>query len=247
MLYDRYFDALLTKIQEIREHERDSILKAARLCTDTLQSKGVIHIYDTGHLVNQELTNRAGGMAAFNPLKFNFNVDTTYNHRERDREPVKTEVPYETQLVSMVITRGGLRPGDVLIIGTVSGKSSLPIELARQAREHGLKVICVTAVSYSSKLKSSHSSGKLLYEVGDVVIDNHADYGDAMLEVEGLDRKIIPASGMGAVVALWALVAGIAEEMLSRGLEPTFFMSANRPDGPEQYQASLAAYREKGF
>jgi hypothetical protein len=32
-------------------------------------------------------------------------------------------------------------------------------------------------------------------------------------------------------VAIWAVVAGIVEEMLGRGLKPTVFPSVNRPDG----------------
>lgn len=213
-----------------------------------MQNRGVIHLYDTGHLVNRELVNRVGGMASFAPLTFDFGVQNPNRYRDENKEPpIIPPTTTDTQLVSVVISRSNFRPGDVLIVGTVSGKTAVPIELAIQAKQLGLTVISVTAVKYSSQLKSDHPSGKRLFEVTDRVIDNHADYGDAMLEVEGLDRKIIPASGVGAVVALWGLVAAITDEMLQRGLAPTFFMSINLPDGPAIYQATMADYIKKGY
>lgn len=247
-LYDRYYEAITGLIGEIREAERENIARAARVCADTLQNKGLIHVYDTGHLVNRELVNRVGGLAAFTPLTFDFGVQNPNRYRDEHKEPpIIPPTTTDTQLVSVVISRSNFRPGDVLIVGTVSGKTAVPIELAIQAKQLGLTVISVTAIKYSSQLKSDHQSGKRLFEVTDLVIDNHAEYGDAMLEVEGIDRKIIPASGVGAVIALWSLVAAISDEMLQRGLAPTFFKSINLPDGPAVYQATMADYIEKGY
>jgi uncharacterized phosphosugar-binding protein len=101
----------------------------------------------------------------------------------------------------------------VLFVGSVSGKTASVVELALQAHLHGLTVIALTAPAYSSKLESEHPSGKRLYEVADLVLDNHAPYGAALLEVEGLDYPICPSSGIGAAVTLWAVVR-IVEEML---------------------------------
>jgi uncharacterized phosphosugar-binding protein len=67
--------------------------------------------------------------------------------------------------------------------------------------------------------------------MADLVLDNHAPYGDAMLEVPGLDYPVCPASGLDAAAIMWAVVAGILEDMLARGLKPTVFPSVNRPDG----------------
>ena len=135
----------------------------------------------------------------------------------------------------------------MLFVGSVSGKTANVVELALQARAHGLTVIALTALAYSSKLASEHPSGKRLYEVADLVLDNHAPYGDALLEVEGLDYPICPASGIGAAVTLWAVVAGIVEEMLRRGLKPTVFPSVNRPDGKTLVSQVEAEARRKGY
>jgi uncharacterized phosphosugar-binding protein len=108
-------------------------------------------------------------------------------------------------------------------------------------------VIAVTALGYSSRLASEHPSGKRLFESADLVLDNHAPYGDGMLTVEGLDYPICPASGLGAVAVLWGVVAGMVEELLARGLKPTIYPSVNRPDGRALVAAVEAEAQAKGF
>ena len=55
------------------------------------------------------------------------------------------------------------------------------------------------------------------------------------------------ASGIGAATVLWAVVAGIVEEMLARGLKPTVFPSVNRPDGKESVSQVEADAMRKGY
>lgn len=149
--------------------------------------------------------------------------------------------------IEHIFVTNQLRKGDVLFVGSVSGKAANVVELAIQGRAHGLTVIAVTALSYSSKLASEHPSGKRLYEVADLVLDNRAPYGDGMLEVDDLDYPICPASGIGAALVMWAVVAGTVEELLGRGLKPTVFPSINRPDGKTLVSQVEAEALEKGY
>jgi uncharacterized phosphosugar-binding protein len=226
MLIQRYFEALQERIAAIAA-DTEAIEDAANLCANALTNGGAVHIFDSGHLVSHELVNRAGGLVAFNRLGFSLTIDN----------PVKARAPEEASpslsfsYIQHVFESNQLRRGDVLFVGSVSGKTANVVELAIRAKEHGLKVIVITALAYSSRLVSEHSSGKHLYECADLALDNHAPYGDAMLTVEGLEYPICPASGIGAVTVLWAVVAGLVEEMLARGLKPTIFPSVNRPDG----------------
>ena len=72
--------------------------------------------------------------------------------------------------IAHVFENGQLRPGDVLFVGSVSGKTANVVELALQARANGLFVIALTALDYSAKLISEHPSGKRLYEAADLVL-----------------------------------------------------------------------------
>ncbi|GBC96515.1 hypothetical protein HRbin16_02321 [bacterium HR16] len=246
-LITKAFEAYRQLLVDIERSQGEAIRRAAKVCAGCLARQGVIHLYDTGHLVSRELINRVGGLAAMSSLNFSLSVDNPNQFRQAQGETGKGGFETDALIVSAALKRSHIKAGDVLIIGTVSGKQTIPVELAIQAKEHGLTTIGITSIRYSSQLQSVHPSGKRLFEVVDMVIDNGADYGDAMLEVEGLDRKVCPASGIGAAMVMWALVAGIVEEMLKRGLQPTVFKSINLPDGPEIYKQTVEDYIRKGY
>ena len=244
MLIETYFDKLRERIDAIAANP-EPIRQAAKLCADALAQGGAIHVFDSGHMLSSELIHRAGGLAAFSPLSFSLNVVNPVRTRP-DRD-----LPQENDLsfgyIEHIFDSNQLRPGDVLFVGSVSGKTPNVIELALQARRHGLQVIALCSLAYSSRLAPEHPSGKKLYEVADLVIDNQAPYGDGMIAVEGLEYPICPASGIDAAAVMWAVVAGIVEEMLARGLTPTVFPSVNRPDGKALLSQVEADALRKGY
>ncbi|GBC93122.1 hypothetical protein HRbin15_01609 [bacterium HR15] len=242
-----YFERLHQQLQELERRSLGAIEQAAEQCARCLLNGGVIHVYDTGHLVSRELINRAGGLAAFTSFSFDLQVQNPNPYREGQGIGGRTTPETVRAIVHAALDRSRVAPGDVLIIGSVSGKTPFPVELAIQARERGLFTIALTALDYSSRLESEHTSGKRLFEVADLVIDNAAPYGDAMMWIEGLEEPFCPASGIGAAAALWAVVAGIIEQMVQAGKPPTIFASINRPDGQERYKRSIERYKKKGY
>lgn len=242
MLIERYFSALQAQLAELAAHP-EPIRRAAKLCADALADGGVIHIFDSGHLVSQELIFRAGGLAALSGLEIGLNIANVVRTR-----PALPDGPGLTfGYIQHIFASNQLRRGDVLFVGSVSGKTANVVELALQARAHGLTVIALTALDYSSKLASDHPSGKHLYEAADLALDNGAPYGDGMLEVEGLPYPLCPASGIGAAAVMWAVVAGAVEELLARGLTPTVLPSINLPDGKALVDAAVAEALRKGY
>jgi uncharacterized phosphosugar-binding protein len=242
-LMDRYFSALRELLERVQTERRADIEAVARLCAESIAAGGVVHIFDTGHLVDRELINRAGGLVGLTAFRINLQVENTNSYRAAQGSALKP--PLETY--SVALNASNIRAGDVLIVGSVSGKTANVIELALRARERGVKVVALTSVAYSSRLKSEHPSGKRLFEAAEWVLDNGAPYGDGMLAVEGLDYPLAPASGLGAVMTLWAVVTGIVEELTERGLAPSVFPSVNRPDGPAEVEAVRKRYQEKGY
>jgi uncharacterized phosphosugar-binding protein len=243
-LIDRYFEQLKAKIDEIAA-DTENIEKAAALCTEALTQGGAVHIFDSGHLVSHELIRRAGGLVALSRLEFGLTIDNVVRSRPPQDPAPETALSYA--YIQHIFESDQLRPGDVLFVGSVSGKSANVVELARQARAHDLTVIAITALDYSPKLASQHPSGAHLFESADLVLDNHAPYGDAMMEIEGLDYPAIPASGFGAVTVLWGVIAGVIEMLLAQGLKPTIYPSVNRPNGPELVANVDAEALEKGY
>lgn len=70
-----------------------------------------------------------------------------------------------------------LRPQDCLVVISNSGRNPLGIEMAELAQKRGVKTIVVTALEVSKAGTSRRSDGKLLYEFGDVVLDNKSSFG----------------------------------------------------------------------
>ncbi|MGI6295404.1 MAG: sugar isomerase domain-containing protein [Armatimonadota bacterium] len=243
MLIKQFFEALSAKVHEIEQAESANIAAIAEICASSIESGGVIHIHDTGHMLNSELIGRAGGLVGFTPFTFGLNVNNPNSFR--DKEAKSENLTAET--ISLALKRSNIKPGDVLFVGSVSGKSEQVVELVMQARKMGVITVAMTALAYSSKLESQHPSGKRLYEAAEFVLDNHAPYGDSMLTVENLDAGVCPASGLSAATIMWAICAGIVELLIERGITPTVYKSVNAPGGPEDVQARQERYKEKGY
>ena len=244
----RYFNDLRRHIEDLETSQSESIQTAAQWCTEALKNKKVIHIFDTGHLVSHELIMRTGGLAAFTPLIFDGNLDNVNLWRQHNLPPANsmTVLQREQALLDWVFLQGTLQAGDVLFIGSVSGVSLRPVELALRARKEGLKIIAITAVDFSRQLPSKHPTGKRLYEAADLTLDNRAAYGDSSFQVDGFDRTICPHSGIAAAAIMWAINAGIVEELVHSGIEPSVYSSVNLPDGPQDVVEVQSRYKERG-
>ncbi len=237
-------------IQMLAERQADRVRQAALFCADALEPGGIVHIHDTGHIVDAELINRAGGLAAFSRFKFDLQVINENRYREANPgEPLVDPNECERLIVRAAIGRSNMRRGDVLIIGTVSGNKFRQIELSLQAQAMGVKVIAVCAEGYRGVLVSQHPCGKLLVDVADLVLDNGAPYGDAGLPVEGLPRKMCPLSGIGAAVLMWAVAAGTVQILIERGKVPSVYPSVNIPvpEGGEGYSHVAEHHKQHGY
>lgn len=242
MLGQRVFDLFRRVIDGVEETEGPRIKEAGREIARRVAEGGAVHVFDTGHLVDRELVHRAGGLALWRPLRWNF--DVTNPVRRRDAAPGAVD---PVQLVECALDASSVVPGDVLIVGSVSGKSPVPVQMALGAKARELLVIAVTSPGYSGQLEAEHPSGKRLFEVADLVLDNQAPYGDAALDVPGLEDKLVPASGIGAVAIMWALTAEVTEALMDRGLTPSIYGSINRPGTAHGNRRAEERYERHGW
>jgi uncharacterized phosphosugar-binding protein len=243
MLKDQFFRSLNRLIQKVEETQSANIEKAAQVIADAMAAGNCIHIYDTGHMLDSELINRAGGLTAFRALRVRFEVDNDVRRRPQDREKDRSMEGW----MRYVLKQSKLQPGDVLVVGSVSGKTVNPVDLALAAKEMGAYVIGMTSVAYSSQLKSDHSSGKRLFEVVDLVLDNCAPPLDAMVEVPGNDVSICPASGIAAATIMWAIEAQVVDNLLKKNLKPSILKSINNPGSAEYNEAVYQNYQQTGY
>ncbi len=242
MLSDRVLQLFRDVIRGIEKEEMPVIERVAGEIVRRVAEGGAVHLHDTGHLVDRELVHRAGGLALWRPLRWNLEVTNPVRSRGGEDGGVDPE-----QLVGCVLAASRVRPGDVLIAGSVSGAGAAVVELVLRARDMGVFTVALTSPEYSSRLEPGHSSRLRLFEAAHEVIDNQAPYGDAALGGEGIPENMIPASGIGAVTAMWALTAQVTERLLARGLQPSTYASVNRPDTKEFNQGSEERYEKHGW
>lgn len=140
-----------------------------------------------------------------------------------------------------------LKEGDVLFIGSVSGRSLDAVELAYDSVAAGVKVIALSSFAYSDAVEPVHPCGKRLYEIATLAIDMCAPVAEAMLEVEGLDARFAATSGIASVFILWSMTSVAVEKLMADGYTPGVFRSHNFPGGPEHNEEIKAHYAEFGW
>lgn len=100
------------------------------------------------------------------------------------------------------------------------GHNTVPVEAALYAKERGCTVVCVTSKKISRTLASRAPEGKRLYEVSDIVIDNHAPRGDGLLTIPGTQQITGGASTFGSLFIAQRIVLKIENLYLAQGRMP---------------------------
>jgi len=238
VLMDKYFDGVISLLNRVRETQRDKILEAAKLVKEALKKDKLIHVYGTGHsqVLAIEVFYRAGGFVPVNAI---LDLGSSVYGGAMKSTGVERLQGYAKILLDYY----DIGQDDVLIVVSNSGRNALPIEMAMGARERGAKVIAITSIEFSSKFPSRHPSGKRLYDVADIVIDNHVPPGDALLEVEGIKTKIAPVSTIVNSAILHSIMAEAAKMLVDEGIEPPIWLSANVPGGDEYNKKYLEKYK----
>lgn len=239
---DDYHKRINQQVKLVEESQRENCLAAGKLIAESVQEGGAAHVFDTGHIIDSELIFRGGGLLFLK--QFKYKLEVTNPVRKRDRGQVPTDM---TGLAAYALRASGALPGDVMILGSVSGKTENVVDLAIEAKKFGMKVIVVTSLDYSSKVKSLHKSGKRLFECADIVLDNCAPAAEAMMEVPGIPARFAAASGISAAILLWSVCAAAIDELLQAGIVPSVLKSHNFEDGPEYNEKLIARYESTGF
>ena len=138
-----------------------------------------------------------------------------------------------------------LRPGDVLVVGSVSGRTASVVDLAYEAKKMGVHVIAFISMKYATQVEPVHSSGRKLYEMVDLVMDNCAPAAEGMMDVEGIEAPYAAASGIASDYILWSMTSVAVDELLARGITPGILKSANFPGGNDYNKTVIEPHYEK--
>ena len=222
-----------------------SVERAADLIVHALTNGASVFCADIGHGIHGDFIDRAGGMAAVHHFAYNFTVHDRISDALKDR-PRPEPVVRDIEAVRLAVRSSNLRAEDVMLIGSVSGRSLSTIELALACRAIGVKTVGLTSLAYTREVTSAHPSGVKLCDVVDVVIDSGAPYGDGAVEIPGYDFKLLPVSGVACAVIGHMIFGAAMEKMAALGKPATVFMSINREGGMDFYKKAVEQYNQRG-
>lgn len=240
----QYIQEIKKLLDRIADEEEVNLKKAAGILADAIAGDGRIFAWGSTHssTTMQDIYVRAGGLMLVNAI-FIPGLEALHINPFGITSKIERLQGY----AEVILDYTPIRAGDVLIVVSVSGRNAVPIEMAKIAHERGIKVIAVTGYEYSKSVESRHPDGKKMYDYADVVLDNKAKAGDAILEDERMPAKFCPVSGVTSIAVLHCLVAETVENLLERGIVPPVFMAQNLDGGEEFNDRMFKKYRERIF
>jgi uncharacterized phosphosugar-binding protein len=237
-----YINVVRDLVDTIATQERHNMEQAVGLLFDCVSDHHSIWAFGASHagILTEELFYRAGGLALVNPI---FGRELM-----PDTQPVSTTskmerlVGYGTELAR---SRADFSEGDVLIVHSVSGRNPAAIEVALAARGARCSIVAVTSLAYSRSVSSRHPSGKRLFELADVILDNHGVPGDAAVSIPGLDQRVGPTSTIAGALMLNAVVVELVRRLVDSGMsDPPVLYSANLEGGDALNQRIAQRYAD---
>ena len=233
----RYFAHAQNKLQQVLEHELPNIKIAADYVTESCKNGGKFYVFGSGHshMIAEELYLRAGGLALVHGIL----PPELMLHEMANKSTYLERVEgYSQALVELY----RVEAKDTVMVISNSGRNAVPVEMCLAAKAKGAKVIAMTSMQHSANCTSRHSSGKKMYEIADVTIDNWGEPGDAAFPIEGLDSTIGPTSSITGITIAQALVCQVVDNLVKEGIEPPVFKSSNVDGGDEHNNRMFDKY-----
>jgi uncharacterized phosphosugar-binding protein len=236
----QYFQKIKELLNTIEKVEEDNLQKAAQKVAQCIQENGIIHLFGCGHshMLGEELFYRAGGLVPVNPIL----IEDLMLHKGAVRS---SQLEKQNDHAESFMANVNIQPEDIVIVVSTSGRNPVPIDVAEIAKKRGAFVVAITSPRYAKSQTSRHKSGKYLYNSVDLVIDNHIEVGDALMNHPDLNVSF----GSGSTVIGMSIVNGIMVEavkiMIENQVNPPIFLSGNMDGAEEHNRALINKYKER--
>lgn len=232
-MLDKYFSEIKEILTVVKEEEKTSLKDGANKIAEAVANGGIIHLFGCGHshILTEEVFFRAGGLAPIRPI---FYEPLMLHESAVKSSQLERENNYGKKLIENV----DIKPNEVMLVLSTSGRNPVPVDVAIAAKEKGAFVIGITSIEYAKSQLSRHKKGFYLFDVVDLVIDNHAPPGDALLEHSKLEVKFAPSSTVIGSAIINGMIAESIKIMADKDVSPPVFLSGNI-DGADNHNKSL--------
>lgn len=227
---DRAAEAYVERVQEILEEirttQKESIRRAALRMAESIAKRRWVYLFGSGHSVIPVLDvfPRYGSYVGFYPL-----LDPRlmwWNVLGPGGAPGLLWLERKEGYVSTFLSNFSFREEDTLLVYSHGGLNAAAIEAGLYARERGCAVIAITSMRNHEVSTATHSSGKKLADVADIVIDNCISPEDSLIDI-GNPEKVAAGSTVSVILISMALVAETAGVLSERDVHMDTFVSPN--------------------
>jgi uncharacterized phosphosugar-binding protein len=234
-----YIHTLQNILRQIATEQIEAIRSAGCLIGTALANGGIVQTFGSGHshMIAEEAFFRAGGLAPVNAI---LDERLLFLHGALESTDAEREPGY----AQTILARENVNSRDVAIVISNSGRNAAPIEMALGLHSLGVKVIAITNVRQSAASSSRHASGKRLFELADVVIDNCVPIGDAVLSLPGTAHRLGAASTVAGAAIMNAIMIEAALYLQRKGHSIPVLLSANLETSSQKaLEESLAPWK----
>ncbi len=234
-----YASMALELARQVAETQEEPVRRAAEAVVASLRAGGVVNAFGSGHseAIAMEIAGRAGGLVPSNRLTPRDLVlyggePPSVLTPELERDPAVAHRIYELAPVA---------PQDVFVLVSSSGVNGTVVELASLVKERGHRLIAITSVKHSIQMTSRHPSGGKLLDLADIVLDNGAPYGDALMELPGGGSYGAVSTITSALLAQMVVTEAV-DLLVELGETPPVYLSVNVTGGDEHNKALESRY-----
>ena len=226
-------------VREVSRSQADQVRRAAEIIVAALRADGVVQAFGSGHseAIAMEIAGRAGGLIPTNRLSLRDLV----LYGGQPPGILTRELERDHTIAARIYELAPVRPQDAFVLISSSGVNGSIVEMATLVKERGHPLIALTSLQHSKAAPSRHPSGRRLFELADVVLDNGAPYGDAVLELPGGTATGAVSTITSALLAQM-IVAEVVRAMLEAGETPPVYRSVNVVGGDEHNRELEARY-----
>lgn len=234
-----YIEEVRRRLDVVFQSQLDAIAAAAAACERAVAQDGLIYLFGTGHshMLAEEGHYRAGGLAAVCPI-----LSSAIMLHEG--AIASTALESLQGLAERLLRRYPIDARDALFVFSSSGVNAVPVEVARHGKAKGATVIAITSLDYSRSIEDP-PLGERLADVADIVFDNMAPPGDALVDIGGTGYRAGPLSTVCGAMILNAVLTETAWRLSQASNDPPVYVSANMPGARSHNDRLAVRYKRR--
>lgn len=220
----------LQRCRELVENaasQQSRIATAATWFAASILAGRVVHLFGAGHsrILVEEMWPRYGSFPGFNPI---VELSLTFHNSVVGANGQRQAMFLENTpgLAARIVRNFDTSPRDTALVVSSSGCNVVPIEMAQQFQQRGIKVVAIVSQQHCDASTSKHPDGIKLTDCADLVLDTGAPGGDAMVTLPGLATPVAPGSTVGGCMLINAIKAEVAARLVAGDQPPRVLTAA---------------------